>query len=109
LEGLAERLNWSFSNTVQQDEFGRILLGKGIPESKILEWCGNSKVPMSRNDATAMIGGRYVDVAGMMYIFDVVKGMDTRECLDTLIQVYDCELFGSKEGRKKNGRGGGGE
>eukprot|EP00557_Chaetoceros_sp_GSL56_P008603 CAMPEP_0176492178 /NCGR_PEP_ID=MMETSP0200_2-20121128/8845_1 /TAXON_ID=947934 /ORGANISM="Chaetoceros sp., Strain GSL56" /LENGTH=339 /DNA_ID=CAMNT_0017889693 /DNA_START=813 /DNA_END=1835 /DNA_ORIENTATION=- len=100
LEGLAERLNWSFSKTVQQDEFGKTLLGKGIPESKILEWCENSKVSMSRNDATATIGGRYVDVAGMMDIFDVVKGMDTRECLDTLIQVYDCELFGSKEGRE---------
>jgi hypothetical protein len=97
LEGLAERLNWSFTKSVQHDEFGRILLGKGIPESKILEWCENSKVSMTW-DVTPI--GRGVDVSGMMDIFDVVKGMDTRECLDTLIQVYDCELFGSKEGRE---------
>jgi hypothetical protein len=98
LEGLAERMNWSFSKSLQQDEFGRLLLGKGIPESKILEWCENSRVSMSW-DATSV--GRDLAVSGMMDIFDIVKGMDTRECLDALIQVYDCELFGSNKSLEK--------
>jgi hypothetical protein len=91
-------MNWSFSKSLQQDEFGRLLLGKGIPESKILEWCENSRVSMSW-DATSV--GRDLAVSGMMDIFDIVKGMDTRECLDALIQVYDCELFGSNKSLEK--------
>jgi hypothetical protein len=102
LECLADRLNWCFISTVQQDVFGRILLGKGIPESKIMEWCENSKVQMLQ-DTTAAIGMKINE--GMMDVFDVVKGMDTRECLDVLIQVYDCELFGSTDGSKQRIRG----
>mmetsp|Transcript_28479 Transcript_28479/g.42246 ORF Transcript_28479/g.42246 Transcript_28479/m.42246 type:complete len:446 (+) Transcript_28479:86-1423(+) len=86
LEGLAERIHWC-SKKVHQDEYGRILLGKGIPEGKILDWCDNvfvSLLPLNGKDPNSCD----------MRIFDVVQGMDSKECADKLTELYDIELFG---------------
>lgn len=89
LEGLSERMNWC-SRKVYQDDYGRILLGRGIPESRILDWVSGEAVVDVKN------GGK------MTNVFDLVKDMDSKECADKLTEFYDYELFGP--GRKARRR-----
>ena len=79
LAALSDRIHWC-GTTVTEDYFGRILLGNGIPESKILEWCENPVVM----DLTQ----------SMQYIFGIVEGMNSGECIQYLIKLYDRELSG---------------
>lgn len=95
LEGLAERLHWC-SKKVHQDEYGRILLGKGIPEAKILDWCDNVIVMPLQEEGVFESGGE-------CRIFDVVQGLNSKECAEKLTQVYDQELFGPSGGFKQKG------
>jgi hypothetical protein len=96
LEGLAERIHWC-SKKVHQDEYGRILLGKGIPEGKILDWCDNVFV------SPLPVNGKDPNSSGMR-IFDVVQGMDSKECAEKLTELYDIELFGPIGGFQQKGR-----
>ena len=95
LEGLAERIHWC-SKKVHQDEYGRILLGKGIPEGKILDWCDNVFV------SSLPVNGKDPNSSGMR-IFDVVQGMDSKECAEKLTELYDIELFGPIGGLEQKG------
>ena len=109
LEALSERLTWC-SKEINQDEYGRILLGRGIPESKILDWCDNIKVPVrvdrtisgpkgKRKKKAASAGAVSVcksDDGFLTDVFDVVKDMDAKKCADKLTEIYDYELFGPR-------------
>jgi len=103
LEGLAERMNWC-SRQVNQDEYGRLLLGRGIPESKILDWCDNVKLA---GPVPVLEAG--LDGFEMKNVFDVVKDTDSKVCADKLTGLYDYELFGSTiQGRDRCAATGGG-
>jgi len=89
LEGLAERMNWC-SRQINADDYGRILLGRGIPESRILDWVSGEAVVDAKDESKTTC------------VFDIVKGMDSKECTEKLTELYDYELFGTslkKEGR----------
>ncbi len=84
LEALAERCNWC-SQAIQQDQFGTMLLGKGIPEASITEWCDNIAVRLPTKSETS---GHKKDM-----VFDIVEDLSTHECIEKLVGVYDYELF----------------
>lgn len=94
LETLSERINWcSFSNhDVSHDKYGRMLLGRGIPEGTILDWCSNAKVKVPCPDN--IVGHKN------QFVFDAVNGMDAKECTDKLIDIYDYELLKTELSRK---------
>jgi len=85
LQGLIERCNW-LPREVRDDEYGQILLRKGIPEPIILSWFKNSRV----NHPSSQPG----EAMQSREIFDIVKGMNTGECTKSLLRIYDNELFG---------------
>jgi hypothetical protein len=95
LEGLAERIHWCYK-TVHRDEYGRILLGKGIPEAKILDWCDNVIVTPPPEEGSYKLGDE-------CRIFDMVQGLNSKECAEKLTRVYDYELFGPLGGFKRKG------
>mmetsp|Transcript_29751 Transcript_29751/g.65933 ORF Transcript_29751/g.65933 Transcript_29751/m.65933 type:complete len:94 (-) Transcript_29751:475-756(-) len=81
---MAERCNW-LSRTPAEDDFGRALLGRGIPERKILEWMDDPAItfPPSTKDGSRKTGS----------VFDDVEDMDSSRCMQRLVQIYDDELF----------------
>lgn len=89
-QGLIERCNW-LSRKMIEDEYGQILLRKGVPESIILKWSENRPVKTPKSSTNA---GKVIH---LQQIFDIVKGMDTVECTKSLVQLYDNELFGNEE------------
>lgn len=93
LETLSERINWcSVANhNVSHDKYGRMLLGRGIPEGIILDWCSNTKVKVPYPEDT--VGYKH------QFVFDVVKNMDAKECTDQLIEIYDYDLFKTDKSR----------
>eukprot|EP00978_Attheya_sp_CCMP212_P037524 scaffold177838_cov44-Attheya_sp.AAC.1 len=83
LEALSERCTW-LGRSISQDPFGRALLGRGIPESTIRNWLEDTpliRLPGEQQQLT---------------LFQFVEQMDSSECMDRLVKVYDQELFGSK-------------
>jgi hypothetical protein len=99
LETLSERINWcSVTNhDVSHDKYGRMLLGRGIPEGVILDWCSNAKVKVPYSGDT--VGYKH------QFVFDAVRNMDTKECTDKLIEIYDYELFQTDQSRQSCGSG----
>lgn len=91
LEGLSERMNWC-SKKVHQDEYGRILLGRGIPESHINNWISGIEVADAENTGK------------ITSIFNIVKYTDAKECAEKLTNIYDVELFGTSQ--KESPKGG---
>lgn len=85
LQGLIERCTW-LPREIKQDEYGQILLRKGIPEPIILSWFKNLKVKTPSPQS-----GEAVQIRD---IFDIVEGMSTGECTKSLLRIYDNELFG---------------
>ncbi len=84
LEGLAERCNWC-SQEINQDQFGSMLLGKGIPETSIVDWCDNIEV---RLPTISEQSGYKKET-----VFDVVEDMSANECIEKLVGIYDYDLF----------------
>jgi len=85
LEALAEQCNWLQRN-VNQVDYGRCLLGHGVPKSVILDWCDNLKVKLPE-----MERGKKA--------FEVVRDLDSTPCTGRLVGLYDYELFGDNEGQ----------
>lgn len=88
LEALSERCLW-FSKELEDDEYGKMLLGRGIPKSMILDWCNNNQVPIKSENNNKMIKSSSV--------FDVVADMDTEECTNTLVDLCDSIMFGNND------------
>lgn len=85
LVALSERCNW-LRREISEDEFGKALLKRGIPETVIKSWLDNPIVTLPPKDAKngSHIGGS---------IFSHVDGMDSTDCMNHLVAVYDYELF----------------
>jgi len=93
LEGLVERCNW-LSRKIREDEYGQILLRKGIPESIVLSWFENNKVEIASLQLYSKDGTE------LQHVFDSVKDMESFECTELLVRIYDYELFGFVDGTK---------
>lgn len=89
LRGLVDRCNW-LSREIGEDEYGCMLLGKGIPEPVLQSWCDNVivQVPLTKS-LLPMKVQTYVD------------GMNTYQCTEALLHVYDQELFGNSGHNRK--------
>ena len=92
LEGLAERCNW-FSRDIGEDEYGRVLLGRGIPERVIENWFKNSlinvnAIQLESPESSTRVSRR----RDMQHIFSLVNGMGALECTEKLVSLYDDEL-----------------
>merc|ERR1712072_1066562 len=73
-EGLAERLNWAGAN-LEDDDFGKALLGAGISEKWITAGCVDPQVPL---DADGNKGS----------LFDAVEDMNRADCVAKLTELF---------------------
>ena len=85
LEGLAERCNW-FSRDIGEDEYGRVLLGRGIPEGVIERWFTTQ---LESPETSSRGLSRRKDTHN---IFSLVEGMGALDCTEKLVSLYDDEL-----------------
>ena len=85
LEGLAERINWC-SRNVFQDNYGRILLGIGIPESRILHWVSRDAGVDLSNE------GKITNVFDLVNGIDLALQFDKREARAFWLHEGDTEL-----------------
>lgn len=110
-------------------EYGRVLLGRGVPESVILDWCHDLevKVPISistrkgdsNEDQSGFGSGtgtrtgsgsaekvRHSPSSSSSFYyqnpFELVQNLDAKECSDKLIGLYDYELFGATSDQQSN-------
>jgi len=124
LEGLAEQISW-LQQDVSSVEYGRVLLGRGVPESVILDWCHDLEVKVpnpksvlngetnqhengNRNERRITLwrrqqAPRSMSKSSFSYQspFELVQNLDAKECSDKLIGLYDYELFGASEQQTK--------
>lgn len=77
-EGLAEKTNWLGSD-VEDDNFGKALLGEGISRSKILSWFKDPQVQVGLHCHGS--------------VFDALEDLDADECLEKVRELH--ELNGS--------------
>ena len=98
LSALAEQCNW-LQCDIKSVEFGRLLLSKGIPEATISDWCHNFdvKIPGKPSSYSSRKDGSHNETVKLICPFDMVKDLDTKDCLQKLIGLYDYELFSSTE------------
>jgi len=80
LEGLREKLNW-IQRKFLEDPYGRALAEQGITRTLLKE--------SFFLDPMVTVPGRDT---GKVNIFEVLKDLDAKECLDMMIRVYDQEL-----------------
>jgi len=73
-EGLAERLNWAGAN-LEDDDFGKALLGAGISKKWITAGCVDPQVPL---DADGNKGS----------LFDAVEDMNRADCVAKLTELF---------------------
>lgn len=83
LRALVDRCNW-LSREIGEDEYGRMLLGRGVPESVVSDWCNNVIVDTPSTEKSSV----------PMKVHSYVDGMSTSQCTEALLQIYDRELFG---------------
>ena len=99
LEALAEQCIW-LEHDIQSIDYGRLLLGRGVPQSVILDWChdfevkvpnkSSSKAPKSSNKSIDRIEDYHYETS-----FELVENMNSKECGDKLVGIYDFELYSS--------------
>ena len=73
-EGLAEKVNW-LKKSVEQDAFGKALLGAGLSKETIEAWSVDPQVTLPG--------------AGKGSVFDALEDMDVEECLAKLVALND--------------------
>ena len=98
LSALAEQCNW-LQCDIKSVGFGRLLLSKGIPETTISDWCHNFDVKIPCKTSSSLSSNNEKDT--LMRPLDMVKDLDTKDCLKKLVGLYDYELFGSTEEQAK--------
>merc|ERR1711990_1074567 len=74
-EALAECTNWLESG-IASEPFGQKMLDAGVSAETIKLWSVDPQVKFSKDGKT-----------GNFSLFDLVEDMDSKECLDTLVQV----------------------
>lgn len=98
LEALADRCAWllggdprdgTSSSPSDDAPYGRVLLGRGLPERKLLQWFENPVVIVPPPPPPSYSDGRPVK----KQIFDAVRGLDAADCTKLLLDVYDYELL----------------
>lgn len=65
LEGLAERMNW-LGKSMEEDDFGKALLAKGIGKATIREWAADAQVTVEGE----------TDEGKTMSVFDTLEDLD---------------------------------
>lgn len=80
LEGLREKLNW-IQRTILEDPYGRALAEQGITRTLLKE-------SFFLDPVVTVPGKEFSKV----HIFEVLEDMDSKECLDMMIRIYDQEL-----------------
>jgi nucleoside diphosphate kinase len=71
-EGLAEKSNW-LKRSVEETDFGKALLGKGLSIETIKEWSVDPRV--------------HLPEGGQGSVFDALEDMDAADCLTKLIEI----------------------
>jgi len=64
-EALAERLNW-MGATLEEDAFGKAMLGSGIPKETVMTWTKDPQVPFEGKKSS---------------LFDLLEDLDYDDCL----------------------------
>ena len=89
LEALAEQCIW-LGHEVQAVDYGRFLLGRGIPQSVILDWCHDFEVKVPTKSSVEPI--ERIEDYHYETSFELVENMNSKECGDKLVGIYDFEL-----------------
>lgn len=76
LEGLAERMNW-LGAFLEEDEFGKALLAKGITPETIQEWTGDCQVTVQGE----------TEEGKTMSVFDTLEDLDSDTILAKVNQI----------------------
>eukprot|EP00566_Odontella_aurita_P014032 CAMPEP_0113577648 /NCGR_PEP_ID=MMETSP0015_2-20120614/29002_1 /TAXON_ID=2838 /ORGANISM="Odontella" /LENGTH=449 /DNA_ID=CAMNT_0000481285 /DNA_START=18 /DNA_END=1368 /DNA_ORIENTATION=+ /assembly_acc=CAM_ASM_000160 len=99
LEALADRCAWLLggdprdgtSSSLSNDiPYGRVVLGRGIPEWKLVQWFENPLVLVPPPPPPSFSDGSLEKKR----IFDVVRGLNSEDCTKKLLDIYDFELRG---------------
>jgi len=95
LRALSERCTW-LSRSPNNDDYGKVLLRRGVPEEQILEWFTDPMVKLPKA-AAVTVGSEAVAKGKSVKLSSIIEDKDTSQCTALLVGLYDTTLFGPSQ------------